>query len=315
MPSPNRIVAFLHPNLGDAVHHSITTRWIHEAWPSARLVVVTGKLGEAILGGCPWIDDVWCSSGNKYGLFPRILREKFDLALFPYVQNSFLRMAIAARIPARVGIRGGKYDRFLTRSTHVEPTENVIGDAVEALLGLLGKPAGSGDAYIACSAAADREADRLFGRRNGQTVALMVGAGNMHKLWPRDRFVGLAERFLDEGYGVVSVGGSSEKGSFEGLPGVLDLAGRCSVLGTAEILRRCALVVANDTGVAHLAAAVNTPTVVIYGPSRVLLPPGGPSVILRRTCDCAAYELGQCDGACLRGHSVDEVFRAATALL
>lgn len=313
--NPKRIVLFLHPNLGDAVHHTITSRWVHEAWPDARIVAVTGTLGEQILRGCPWIDEVWSAAGLRYRVLPRILAARFDLALMPYVHNPFARMVIAARIPVTVGIRGGKYDRFFTLSTRFELTENAICDAFEALLVLLGKSAGDYEPYIAHDPAAEEEADRLLAGGQGRLVTIMAGAGHANKCWPRERYAELAKRFLAEGLEVVAVGGPADAGLLGDVPGVLDLAGRCSVLGTAEVLRRSALAVTNDTGVSHLSSAVGTPTVVIYGPSRVLIPPGGPSVILRRECDCTGFEWDGCPNTCFLSHTVDKVFNASMGLL
>lgn len=312
---PKRIIVFVQPNLGDGVHHTITTHWVHESWPNARIVVVTGPLAGQVLRGCPWIDAVWSCEGFRYRVLPKILFGRFDLALLPYANNPASRMAVLARIPRTVAIKGGKLDGRLWSTVEFHPTENAICDAFEAVLVAAGGSAGDHEPFVAREPSAILEVDRLLGSVGRRRVALMTGAGHGNKCWPRERFAELARRFLSHGLEVVSVGGPKDAGALADVRGVIDVAGRGDAMTTAEVLRRAALVVSNDTGAAHLASAVRTPVVVIYGPSRVLLPPGGPSKILRRNCGCSDFDWDACDKTCLRDHTVDKVFDASMALL
>ncbi len=132
-----------------------------------------------------------------------------------------------------------------------------------------------------------------------RTVALHVGCGSsaVARRWPIARFARLAE-LLHERAGVdrfVLTGTRAE------LPLAAEFARGCrltavaamdlpSITHTAELLRRCALLVSNDTGVMHLAAAMGTPTVGLFGPnSPERYAPVGPSAqaVYRTTLRCS----------------------------
>lgn len=123
--------------------------------------------------------------------------------------------------------------------------------------------------------AADRaRADTLLGPPDGRAlVAIQTGAGAPVKLWPVERLAAvgraLVERFRVR---LVIVGGAAERDLVEqvarGVGGdAIRLAGITSLGELGAVLERCALVVGPDSGPLHLAVAVGTPTVHLYGPA------------------------------------------------
>ncbi len=94
-------------------------------------------------------------------------------------------------------------------------------------------------------------------------------AGWERKSWPHYRT--LARELMARGVAVALVGGANEAARFrsEDWPdGVIDLQGKCSLPETAAFLTRCQAVVANDSGPAHMAAALGVPTHVLFGATR-----------------------------------------------
>lgn len=102
-------------------------------------------------------------------------------------------------------------------------------------------------------------------------VALVPGAHAPARRWPPDRFAELARLVLGRGARVVLLGGAREAALTarvaRAAPGALDLGGRTDLFDLAAVLSLCDLVVTNDTGPMHLAGAVGTPTVSLWGPS------------------------------------------------
>jgi ADP-heptose:LPS heptosyltransferase len=104
-------------------------------------------------------------------------------------------------------------------------------------------------------------------------VALHPWTSNPRKQWPGEWFGRLAERLIGLGrVRVLLLGGASERALGRGTPGlrqvaVVDLVGRLSLPQTAALLRRVRVLVSNDSGPVHVAAAVGTPTVVLFGGS------------------------------------------------
>jgi ADP-heptose:LPS heptosyltransferase len=99
----------------------------------------------------------------------------------------------------------------------------------------------------------------------------------VEKRWPADRFAALADRLVDVlSARLVLLGGPDDgpvNRSVVGAMGpaararTLDVSGRLSLAETAAVIARCRLYVGNDSGVAHLAAAVGTPVVEVFGPT------------------------------------------------
>jgi ADP-heptose:LPS heptosyltransferase len=118
----------------------------------------------------------------------------------------------------------------------------------------------------------------------GATV-VHPGAASAARRWPPDRYAAVARAELRRGRPVVVTGGPHEVAlagavaSAAGLPGSAVLAGRTTLLDLGAVVASAGRVVCGDTGVAHLATAVRTPSVVLFGPTAPALwgpPPDRP---------------------------------------
>lgn len=180
----------------------------------------------------------------------------------------------------------------------------------------------------------DREAALGFLREHGvcegdRLVTVHPGASTRLKRWDAERFAELADRLqLRHGLRVVVVGGKSDAAIIQRMLQAarqrpIVAAGRLGILQTAAIQERAALHVGNDSGPLHLAAAVGTPSVGLFGPTNVsnFRPIGGGAVTLQKpkACSPCTHFVGgspvlakplcrTC--ACLDELSVDEVEEA-----
>jgi ADP-heptose:LPS heptosyltransferase len=115
--------------------------------------------------------------------------------------------------------------------------------------------------------------DRGGGPRCGPVV-LHPGAASESRRWPVDRWAEVARALVDDGHDVVLTGSSGERLLAEqvltqaGIPAsrCRVAAGSTDVLGLADLVAAARLVVCGDTGVAHLATAFATPSVLLFGP-------------------------------------------------
>jgi ADP-heptose:LPS heptosyltransferase len=110
-----------------------------------------------------------------------------------------------------------------------------------------------------------------LGLRRGGYAVLHPGASSPSRRWPVESYAEVAERLHADGLRVVLTGTASERDLTRDLARlcrgpVLDLAGRTGLAGLALLLRDCAVLVGNDTGTAHLAAAVGARSVTIFQP-------------------------------------------------
>jgi heptosyltransferase-2 len=265
----------------------------------------------------------------------RALREAgpFDTALvLPRGLRPLLGPALA-RIPSRVGF-GGRGRRLLLthRVTGWRPWRRAHR---REWFGLLALPFGAsvgGPSALVPPPAALAEADRLLralGRRRDRLlVAMEPGAAyGPAKCWPAERFGDLAALFLARGLDVVTVGTPATR-PLEDLvarragEGLRRAAGRTPDLAVlAGLLARADLVVANDTGPMHVAAAVGTPVLALFGATdpavsgpagpgrvRVLHEPEPCSPCFRRRCPLPGHP-------CLERLGVERVLREALDLL
>jgi heptosyltransferase II len=127
-------------------------------------------------------------------------------------------------------------------------------------------------ATIHVSARAEAEAASLLGPHapGALTLGLAPFSAWKNKQWPVERFAATARHFMAKGWRVVVFGGAEEAQEGEMLAaelgaGAISLAAKTSPAGSAAGLRRCSLVLGNDTGVSHLARAMGVKTTVVYG--------------------------------------------------
>jgi heptosyltransferase-2 len=171
-----------------------------------------------------------------------------------------------------------------------------------------------------------REVASMKGSEEPYAVFAVGAEYGSAKMWPLERYAALAERIAERfGTGIVAVGAAAEA------PHIVRLIEAASVpirsaagdLRPGEllaVLRGASLVVGNDSGPVHIAAAMGRPAVAIFGStSPAWTAPRGAAVrIVSRTIDCAPCFRRACpdgDPRCLTGVGVDDVFAAVSDLL
>ena len=171
----------------------------------------------------------------------------------------------------------------------------------------------------------------LLGPAGGTTIGLFPGSNASSRRWDADRYASLARRLARGGVRVLVFGGPAEQRLTAQVAGeaAVDLGGRTDLPMLAAGLAACAVLVTNDSGPMHLAAAVGTPTLSLQGPADpvVTRPLGEDHVMLRHPeLPCVPCVKNVCprrgqngyvlpDGTreCLRLISVDDALGALRA--
>ncbi|MGI5211618.1 glycosyltransferase family 9 protein [Plantactinospora sp. CA-290183] len=195
-------------------------------------------------------------------------RERFDIALQMHGggrnSNPFVA-ALGARLTA--GLRSPDappLDRWL-RYVYYQP-EIVRYLEVAALVGA--SPTTVVPRLVATDADL-AEARAVLGPPDRPRVALHPGASDPRRRWPAERFAEVAARLAADGYEVLVTGTPEERDLADRVveaarAPVRSLVGELSLGGLIGCYRDCAVVVSNDTGPVHVAAALDTPTVGIF---------------------------------------------------
>jgi ADP-heptose:LPS heptosyltransferase len=134
---------------------------------------------------------------------------------------------------------------------------------------LAGAAASSLEARLSMRPCDEAEAFALVPPSDRPLVVLQPGASHVHKRWHPERFAAVGDAFAARG-AQVAVNGSADEAPLTRQvcrsmrTPAIDLAGKLSVGALAALLSRARLLLSNDTGPAHLARAVGTPTVTIF---------------------------------------------------
>jgi heptosyltransferase II len=157
-------------------------------------------------------------------------------------------------------------------------------------------------------------------------LAINPGATNSTaKRWPAERFASTADKFSDAyGFQTVIIGTAGDKPvalqvaeSMRAQPTVI--AGETSIADLKALLRCVRLVISNDTGTSHVAAALGVPTVVVFGPTEHVAtrPLSDRAIVVRHDVECSPCMLRECpiDHRCMMRVEVNDVYTAARRLL
>ncbi len=242
--------------------------------------------------------------------------------LGPFGPAYVLRPVDAAAVGSRLRALGGDPVRVLDPHP---PADGSV-HAADHLLGAMPPPAASPPATTVSLPDELLEgaavAHRRLGAESGGLVVLAPGAGGDLKRWPLPAFQELATRLERTGVGVAWLLGPVERERWAGFRPARCLPDAGPSM-TAALLASVSLLVGNDTGTSHLAAAVGTPVLALFGPTdHGTWAPRGPSARVLRApefgprCDVCPRPCDRTHPAtCLETLSVDEVAEAALAAM
>ncbi|MCX5577570.1 lipopolysaccharide heptosyltransferase II [Kaistia terrae] len=234
----------------------------------------------------------------------------------------------AARIPERVGYAAEGRSILLTdaRNDSDRKTARTI-DRFVALAGPAGQPPASPRPRLQQPKLDLAALAARFGLNDDRPVlGLCPGAEyGPAKQWPAAKFAALARLADESGYRVRLFGGPKDKAisaeivRLAGVP-IDDVSGRTSLIEAAALLGRCDAVVSNDSGLMHVAGALDRPLVVVYGSSsEKMTPPTAPNaeiVSIELSCrPCFKRECPLGTLACLEGIDARRVFDAVERVI
>lgn len=146
------------------------------------------------------------------------------------------------------------------------------------------------------------------------------------KNWPADRFAEVARHLQARlGVSVTLLGAPADMDACRTIEGMLqggcqNLAGRTSIVEMGAILKKADLLISNDSGPVHMAAAAGTPTLVVFGPTNPdrTGPFGDRHRVIQTQKDCQPCMNRRCknpDSSCIRNVTAEEVIAAAESML
>lgn len=328
-------------DIGDVVYSFPCARALKETMPEARLIFAVREKAVGLIEGCRWADGViavgatqrwgWNIFKQQWRFWRTVRRYRFDLAIdlrtgtrgavFAFLSGASFRLAPYAldgtlwrnRLFTHLVMPSGKQQQFIV--DHYLEVLKPYGIHTEEL---------SPEISVSSARAADGErllaSYGLTGR--DRIVAVQPFSLWGYKEWQLEKMVALIQRVHGEhGLQVIIIGGPDERERAEQIAalagdGVFNLAGQTSIALLPAVLKQCCLFLGVDSAGLHIAAAVGTPTIGLYGPSAFATwaPRGENHAVVHKKISCVPCRRKGCDdnlkSRCMDELGVDEVYSA-----
>jgi lipopolysaccharide heptosyltransferase II len=320
---------------------------LKRAFPIARVSVLAESGGPAeVLSGNPCVQEIISEPIGEYkqrgrigyllamlGLSFRLRRRRFDLVINGYGGyggDSLLSALFTFLIGGRrsIGYAGGFWGFLYGKALRVRGDIHEVERNLDLVRAIVPAEMDTGAVPSVWLLEDDRQSARKMIEGWGVSdtdllIGMHPGSGPMtFKRWDPSNFASLGDRLSEElGAKIVILGGQDDAStaahvahSMASTP--FDVTGKTTLKETAALIERCRVFVSSDTGLMHVAAALNVPVVAVFGPTDPgrTGPFGEGHVVVRSEVDCGPCYLGvpvRCDEKiCLDSVSVDEVMEA-----
>ena len=334
--APRSIIVIAKEHIGDLVNTIPALRSLRRLYPRAHITVDVGERAACVLENCPYVDKVVKRPAHqgiggkaKYVLWLR--KNRFDMGIVLYDSPDLRLFLRLSGTPRRIGIvRKTRFADCLTVPVAWDPNGHETLDNYRNVIAQLGGDISDARPEVFPSPADTEFVERLLqaeGVASGATlIALNPSTSMAGKFWPAERFAELGNLLSPlPNTRLILLGGPGDEAlSTEIRAGMntqpLTLTGKLSILQLAALLRSCRVLVTGDTGPMHLACAVGTPVVALFGPTNPAQTGPGHvpgNTILRKVAGCPECTLYLCrqNSECLRQIQASEVAQAVENVL
>ncbi|HTL31173.1 MAG TPA: lipopolysaccharide heptosyltransferase I [Tepidisphaeraceae bacterium] len=330
LPDNPRILIVKPSALGDIVHTLPVLSLLRRRWPGAHISWLINPGFAGLIDQHPQINEVilferrrfaqsWRNASAARGLFQftRSLREgKFDLVMD--LQGLFRSGWFTARTraPVRVGFANARElaHLFYTHRVQVGSPEQHAVERYLKMAEFIGAGREPVEFHFATSDADRASIAAKLGDIERYAV-LMPGTNWQTKRWPIEHFAAIVEP-LKKKFGLDSIvaGGPDAAELAARMPGTRNLVGQTNLRELTALFERAALVIANDSGPMHIAAALGRPLVTPYGPTNPVRtgPFGRMDTVIRLDLPCSPCYSRTCSHqSCLKWLTIEPVIELA----
>ncbi|MFA4982566.1 MAG: lipopolysaccharide heptosyltransferase II [Candidatus Omnitrophota bacterium] len=328
--------------IGDVILSTPVIKALRDAYPDSRIAFMASPHAREILEGNPYLDEViiYDKLGKQKGLIgnlkfiAKLRRKKFDIAIALHPTARTHQVISMAGIPERIG-----YDKklgFLLTKRMPHTKQFGLKHEIEYALDMLryiGVEPKERALYMPLSPeCAERVRSMLdkYGVKDADKIAVInPSASCPSKRWSAERFAKVADELIEKrGMKVIMISSKADAiyagrtASFMNKP-CINLLGKTSIGDLAGILSRARILISNDSGPVHIACAVGTPAVVIFGRKDRGLSPkrwgpvGKDDVVIHKDAGCEVCRAHNCAMGfkCLAAVTADDVLGAVDKIL
>lgn len=275
-PSPN-VLAVRFSSIGDVLLTTPLLRAIRRRHPAARITVLTKLAHAPLLSHNPHVNRVIGLNANQplRGLAAELRAQRYTnlLDLHDNLRSRMIRSLVPGRWRTYPKHRIARAILIHTKRNWYRDARPTAERYFDAARDLDVFPDGAPpDLFL--SPEAMREAAEWLGRAglDRPLIAVAPGAAHATKRWPLGYWQALIHRVVEHGFDVLLLGGKADAMEGKVLAGsagarVANAVGQFGLQGTGALLQRARVLVSGDTGVMHMATAVETPVVALFGPT------------------------------------------------
>ena len=320
-----RIFVFARTGIGDIVYTIPALRALRLRFPEAHITIEAGERGHSLLRYCPYVDEVWVRMRprglrGKLRSIWNLYRGRFDRAVILDRSDEKTLHAFLARIPKRYGVRKRLFGCLLTASVEWDPNAHDMNDHFRKVVELLGCNTDDWQLELFPDPKAYQSLPQKLAhvgwRGERPLIGINPGASAPSRRWLPERYAQVADTLQADGMRVLLLGGTGDLPLAATIVQAmrtepLTLTGKLTLDELIVAIRGLDALISGDTGPAHLAAAVGTPVVGLYGATSAQRygPIGEKHIIIDKSNACETGRL------CLLAIQVDEVREAVQKLV
>ena len=271
--------------MGDVVLTTASIKILRQAYPNAKISIIVSPGTKDLVEGNPYLDEVLIDDRKIENagflgflkLIQKLRKKKFDLAIVFHTKKRTNLICFLAGIPYRIGYKNNKFGFLLTH-----PIKDIrhlgIKHESEYCLDVLKhldiETENKVELFLPTHPKSEQWLHQFFKEKNisdkDRLVVIHAGASDPSRRWPEHYYADLI-RHLIEKYNskVVLIGDKSMQSISDKILSlvsgpVFDLSGQTTMSHLVSLIRRCDLLISNDSGPVHLASGVSAPVVAIF---------------------------------------------------
>lgn len=338
-PSPRNILVRMPNWIGDAVMAMPVLHDLKSQWKDASLTVLCRSNMREIFESSPYVDKTLSfPSSSRFLYFPfgnelfRFVRgSRYDLGILLTNSFSSAYFFCLSGVKNRVGFRGNFRNAFLDKPVSFPPDKEKMHlvSVYKELLKKIGVSISPTLPELHVENSEREKAERILEENGWEKSKTLVGinpgaAYGSAKCWLPERFKALTKKILENPHiHVVYFGDKKGKPLVDEIckdisSRAINLAAQTSVSELAALIERCSLFLSNDSGPMHLASAIGTPLIALFGSTNeVKTGPCSQGIVIHKHVDCSPCYERVCpkDFRCMKNISVSEVYQEMKKLL
>jgi lipopolysaccharide heptosyltransferase II len=312
-----RICIFKIGSIGDVLMTTPMLNAIRQRFPKARIDYWTGRYSAEVLLGNRDLDEVVTFDeaafnkkklGMLRSLAKHVAARRYDLMFLPDKHWAMSIFGLWCRVPIRIGFDRGGENLGHTIAVNYWRVKHEVDYYLDLAYAAGAKRVPKPGLFLPLRKEHAGFAKAFFAKHKlvaGRTIAFAAGGArnpgqNMaSRRWPTERFAEVARQMMKDGWQVLLIGKSPSDDEatnrmLAAVPGAVDATrSGMTIKQTAALIKKSRLLICNDTGPMHIAAAVGTPTVSVFGPTdpRRKAPRGDNHLWVWRPVECTRAEV------------------------